>query len=176
MPVIGGGHWWLILLVLVVVLIIWGPGKLPDVGAGMGRAIREFRKASTETKEAINPMAAPVQQAPAPQPAQPGGDERPHLPQDHRQRQDQPDSGGHLHGHGESLGGAGEYRRRDDAVRVVQDQLQRVQQQPDDEVVEHERDDGADHPGQPGDDQHAAELLEVLHESHAPLFVQHTLH
>ncbi len=27
-----------------------GPGKLPDVGSGMGRAIREFRKASSETK------------------------------------------------------------------------------------------------------------------------------
>jgi sec-independent protein translocase protein TatA len=46
-----GGHWWLILIVLVIVLIIWGPGKLPDVGAGMGRAIREFRKASSETRE-----------------------------------------------------------------------------------------------------------------------------
>ena len=46
-----GGHWWLILIVLVIVLIIWGPGKQPDVGAGMGRAIREFRKASSETRE-----------------------------------------------------------------------------------------------------------------------------
>ena len=44
-------HWWLIVLILVVVLIIWGPGKLPDVGAGMGRAIREFRKASSETRD-----------------------------------------------------------------------------------------------------------------------------
>ncbi len=51
MPFIGTGHIWLLGIVLVVVLIIWGPGKLPDVGSGMGRAIREFRKASTETKE-----------------------------------------------------------------------------------------------------------------------------
>jgi TatA/E family protein of Tat protein translocase len=51
MPFINGGHLWIILILLVVVLIIWGPGKLPDVGSGLGRAIREFRKASSDTKE-----------------------------------------------------------------------------------------------------------------------------
>jgi sec-independent protein translocase protein TatA len=51
MPFVGTGHMWLLGILLIIVLIIWGPGKLPDVGAGMGRAIREFRKASTETKE-----------------------------------------------------------------------------------------------------------------------------
>jgi sec-independent protein translocase protein TatA len=53
MPFINPGHFWLILLLLVVVLIIWGPGKLPDVGAGMGRAIREFRKATNEVKDSV---------------------------------------------------------------------------------------------------------------------------
>jgi TatA/E family protein of Tat protein translocase len=51
MPGLGAGHWWIIAIVLVIVLIIWGPGKLPDVGSGLGRAIREFRKASTETRD-----------------------------------------------------------------------------------------------------------------------------
>jgi TatA/E family protein of Tat protein translocase len=51
MPFVGTGHLWLLGIVLVIVLIIWGPGKLPDVGSGMGRAIREFRKASSETKD-----------------------------------------------------------------------------------------------------------------------------
>ena len=32
-----------IFIVLVVVLIIFGVGKLPSVGRGMGQAIREFR-------------------------------------------------------------------------------------------------------------------------------------
>ena len=71
------GHWWLILLILLVVLIIWGPGKLPDVGAGMGRAIREFRKASTETKDVFTAATAPLQQAPvqqAPAPTPPAAD------------------------------------------------------------------------------------------------------
>ena len=59
MPIIGGGHWWLLLILLVVVLIIWGPGKLPDVGAGMGRAIREFRKATSEHHEPLAPANPP---------------------------------------------------------------------------------------------------------------------
>jgi sec-independent protein translocase protein TatA len=53
MPFINPGHFWLILLLLVVVLIIWGPGKLPEVGAGMGRAIREFKKATSEVKDSV---------------------------------------------------------------------------------------------------------------------------
>ena len=51
MPFLGTGHIWILGILLVIVLIVWGPGKLPDVGSGMGRAIREFRKASSETKE-----------------------------------------------------------------------------------------------------------------------------
>jgi len=32
-------------LILVIVLIIFGAGKLPDIGEGLGRGIRNFRKA-----------------------------------------------------------------------------------------------------------------------------------
>ena len=73
MPFIGTGHLWIIAIVLVIVLIIWGPGKLPDVGSGLGRAIREFRKASAETREEFTkatradpapPAAAPSTPAP----------------------------------------------------------------------------------------------------------------
>jgi TatA/E family protein of Tat protein translocase len=49
------GHLPEIIIVLVVILIIWGPGKLPDVGAAMGKGIREFRKASSETHDAGGP-------------------------------------------------------------------------------------------------------------------------
>ena len=33
-----------IILVLVVILIIFGVGKLPQVGGAIGKSIREFRK------------------------------------------------------------------------------------------------------------------------------------
>ena len=50
---IGVGHWWVILLVLLIVLIMYGPGKIPDVGSAMGKAIREFRKASSDLREQV---------------------------------------------------------------------------------------------------------------------------
>jgi sec-independent protein translocase protein TatA len=34
-----------LVLILVIVLIIFGAGKLPEIGEGLGRGIRSFRKA-----------------------------------------------------------------------------------------------------------------------------------
>ena len=31
--------------ILLIVLIIFGPGKLPDLGRGLGKGIREFKDA-----------------------------------------------------------------------------------------------------------------------------------
>lgn len=36
-----------LILILVVALIIFGPGKLPEVGKSLGKTIREFRKSSS---------------------------------------------------------------------------------------------------------------------------------
>ena len=37
-----------LILLLVLALIIFGPGKLPDIGRSLGRAINEFKAASKE--------------------------------------------------------------------------------------------------------------------------------
>jgi TatA/E family protein of Tat protein translocase len=37
------------ILILVVALIVFGPGKLPEVGKSLGKTIREFRSSSRET-------------------------------------------------------------------------------------------------------------------------------
>ncbi|HEV2419539.1 MAG TPA: twin-arginine translocase TatA/TatE family subunit [Terriglobia bacterium] len=34
-----------LIFILAIVLIIFGPGKLPDLGRGMGKGIREFKEA-----------------------------------------------------------------------------------------------------------------------------------
>jgi sec-independent protein translocase protein TatA len=34
-----------LLIILVIVLIMFGAGKLPEIGEGVGRGIRNFRKA-----------------------------------------------------------------------------------------------------------------------------------
>lgn len=36
---------WELLLILVIVLIIVGPGKLPQVGQSLGKAMQNFKKA-----------------------------------------------------------------------------------------------------------------------------------
>jgi TatA/E family protein of Tat protein translocase len=43
-----------LVIILVIALLILGPGKLPDVGAALGKSIREFRKASSDVQEAVN--------------------------------------------------------------------------------------------------------------------------
>ena len=53
MPFVGTGHLWLVAILLVIVLIIWGPGKLPDIGAGMGRAIREFKRTTSDVHDQV---------------------------------------------------------------------------------------------------------------------------
>jgi len=37
-----------LLVILVIILIIFGAGKLPQIGAGLGKGIRNFRKATKE--------------------------------------------------------------------------------------------------------------------------------
>ena len=34
-----------LLIILVIILIMFGAGKLPEIGEGLGRGIRNFRKA-----------------------------------------------------------------------------------------------------------------------------------
>jgi sec-independent protein translocase protein TatA len=40
-----------LLIILVIVLVIFGANKLPEIGSGMGRAIKNFKKATGEPEE-----------------------------------------------------------------------------------------------------------------------------
>lgn len=44
---------WELVLILLIVLIIVGPGKLPQVGQSLGKAIQSFRKAKEEDLEEL---------------------------------------------------------------------------------------------------------------------------
>lgn len=46
-----------LLILLAIVLIIFGPGKLPEIGGAAGRAIREFRKVTNEVTEEVKSAA-----------------------------------------------------------------------------------------------------------------------
>lgn len=76
MPFFNGGHIWLI-LALVVVLVIFGPGKLPELGSAVGKTINAFKRSTEDLKaeishkdgpataEATNSSPAPVSASPA---------------------------------------------------------------------------------------------------------------
>ncbi len=40
-----------LIIILVIVMIIFGVGRLPEVGGAMGKAIREFCKSQTSSEE-----------------------------------------------------------------------------------------------------------------------------
>jgi sec-independent protein translocase protein TatA len=58
-----------LILILAVALLVIGPGKLPETGAALGKAIRQFRDAAdgitndavASTQAAPNPATAPAQ-------------------------------------------------------------------------------------------------------------------
>lgn len=41
------------LLILVVALVIFGPGKLPEIGKALGKSIGEFKSALKRTEDTI---------------------------------------------------------------------------------------------------------------------------
>lgn len=43
-----------LVLILLLALLIFGPGKLPEVGKALGKSIREFKSATSGVKEEIN--------------------------------------------------------------------------------------------------------------------------
>ena len=58
----GFGHWEL-LIILVIALIIFGAGKLPEIGSGLGNAIRSFKKGVTEVESEIKEEANKIESA-----------------------------------------------------------------------------------------------------------------
>jgi sec-independent protein translocase protein TatA len=52
-----------LIIILVIVLLIFGAGRLAEVGGALGKGIREFRKATTDELE--EPAAKPEANAEA---------------------------------------------------------------------------------------------------------------
>ncbi len=60
-----------LLVILIIVLIIFGPGRLPEIGKGLGESIRGFKKAMSgdedednkeKPKEITSPKAVEMKQ------------------------------------------------------------------------------------------------------------------
>jgi sec-independent protein translocase protein TatA len=48
-----------LIIILIIILIIFGAGKLPEIGSGIGKGIKNFKKATTEKDE----IEAPAEQS-----------------------------------------------------------------------------------------------------------------
>ena len=42
-----------LIIILIIILIIFGAGKLPQIGSGIGQGIKNFKKATNEPPEEI---------------------------------------------------------------------------------------------------------------------------
>jgi sec-independent protein translocase protein TatA len=42
-----------LIIILIIILVIFGAGKLPEIGSGIGKGIRNFKKATSEKPEEI---------------------------------------------------------------------------------------------------------------------------
>lgn len=42
-----------LIIILIIILIIFGAGKLPEIGSGIGKGIKNFKKATQEPQEKI---------------------------------------------------------------------------------------------------------------------------
>lgn len=60
----GLGHWEII-LIFILVLLLFGGKKLPEVAKGLGKAMREFRKARDELHDVVNQQATETDDAAA---------------------------------------------------------------------------------------------------------------
>ena len=43
-----------LIIILIIILIIFGAGKLPEIGSGIGKGIRNFRSATKDKPEENN--------------------------------------------------------------------------------------------------------------------------
>jgi sec-independent protein translocase protein TatA len=42
-----------LIIILIIILIIFGAGKLPEIGSGIGKGIKNFKKATHQAQEGI---------------------------------------------------------------------------------------------------------------------------
>src|SRR3989304_4942762 len=62
-----------LILVLAIVFVIFGVGRLPEVGGAIGRALREFRREAAKTEEGLARLKGKQEEKPREEKKEPGG-------------------------------------------------------------------------------------------------------
>jgi len=50
-----------LIIILVIVLVIFGPGKIPQIGSSVGKAIREFKRAANDLEKEDAPDSKKIE-------------------------------------------------------------------------------------------------------------------
>jgi sec-independent protein translocase protein TatA len=59
-----------LIIILVIVLIVFGAGKLADIGGALGKGIKEFRKATKDAEEATKEVEESLKESTEAKPAE----------------------------------------------------------------------------------------------------------
>ena len=51
-----------IFIIMIVVLLLFGANKIPEIAKGLGKGMREFRKATDDIKKEINDQSREIKQ------------------------------------------------------------------------------------------------------------------
>jgi len=54
-----------LLIILVIALVIFGPGKLPELGASLGKGIKDFKKALSNDDKEVTPTQKQLAEPPS---------------------------------------------------------------------------------------------------------------
>jgi len=46
-----------LIIILVILLIVFGASRLPEIGSGLGRGIKNFKKSVTDTEKELKSVA-----------------------------------------------------------------------------------------------------------------------
>ena len=57
-----------LLVILAVALIVFGPSRLPELARSLGRAMNEFKRASTDLRQTLHEATTEAPQVPKPAP------------------------------------------------------------------------------------------------------------
>ncbi len=72
-----------LLMIMFIVLLLFGANKLPELAKGMGKAVREFKKATSSVEQEVRRAMEEPPPPPSPRPVgtvQQGEPEKPALP------------------------------------------------------------------------------------------------
>lgn len=67
-----------LILILIIGLVIFGPGKLPEIGRAIGKGLQEFKKASSDFSNSLN--ETPSNGSITPTPPNPANPNQPAVP------------------------------------------------------------------------------------------------